>query len=618
MPDQQFYKYLHKQIPILIILSLGPGLAYVFLSWLYDIQYRAVIWYSFIVVLSIWAYQIYKEYSDNGLSQKELKIWYRKLSGFYYLNFFSWLVIFLLFIAEDEYKLHYIAIFTEIGAAVVASTLLIPDKKLFRPSIIMLMIPLAIYFFFIGEWVGYILSVFTCTLMWVLLYAANSSHKLLMKSHYQANHDFLTGLRNRYNFILYLQTLLLRIKSSNTYAYLFLIDLDYFKTINDSLGHDIGDKLLQEVAIRIRESLPEHTILARLGGDEFVVVGNETDNKNSCTEDALILAKKILVILKETYRIDHHNLYISASVGVTLMDEDYISDASRLIKEADIAMYEAKKNGRDGVILFDDELSNRVESKLEIERHLHFSIEEKEVYLVFQPQLDKYKKVIGAETLVRWNSKQLGVITPDVFIPIAERTGFIIELGYFIMEEAFRSLSMWQKQGIDIAQFSINVSMRQFFYYHFIDDVKLLCKEYLSEELRGKIVFEMTESILAEDSNRVIDIMTEIKKLGIRFSMDDFGTGYSSLSYLKDLPIDEIKIDQSFVAGLTAVTTQEVMVDSILNMARQFNLSVVAEGVETSDQFDYLHKQECDIFQGFYFSQPLIDKEFQSFYHKNS
>jgi EAL domain-containing protein (putative c-di-GMP-specific phosphodiesterase class I) len=209
------------------------------------------------------------------------------------------------------------------------------------------------------------------------------------------------------------------------------------------------------------------------------------------------------------------------------------------------------------------------------------------------------------------------MIKPDVFIPIAEQTGSIIKLGRYIMETAFCTLRNWEQQGIIISQFSINVSMRQFFYYNFVDDVRLLCEKHLSENIRKKIIFEVTESIVAEDVDKVVVIMQEIEQLGIRFSMDDFGTGYSSLSYLKRLPINEIKIDRSFISELNNVANDQIMVCSILNMAEQFDLKVVAEGVETREQVDFLRSNQCDIYQGFFFSKPLLDNEFQSFYKNN-
>jgi len=616
MNNHYFYSYLHKQIPVIILLSLFPGLGYVFLSWLHDIQLRAVAWYAVVVVVSVWGYGIYRQYRSSSLSAIQLKTWYKNLSLFYYAFFLLWLIIFLLFITEKQYQLHYIAIFTEIGASVVASTLLIPDKKLFRPIVIMLMAPLVVYFFLIGEWFGYVLTIFAGVFTWVLIYAAGSSHKLLMQTNYQANHDSLTGLKNRYYFINYLQNMMTSLTGSKAWSYLLLIDLDHFKTINDSLGHDIGDRLLQEVAGRINRQKHAGSLLARLGGDEFVVVGLEYSNKEQCKVDAQVLAQNILSILKESYTVELHNLYISASIGVSLINGKN-NDASRLIKEADIAMYEAKENGRDGVIVFDEEMAKRVEYNLEIERLLHFSLENNEIFLVFQPQLDEHGKIVGAETLVRWNNEKLGLIQPDVFIPIAEQTGSIIKLGRYIMETAFRTLSSWEQQGICIRQFSINVSMRQFFYYNFVDDVRQLCEKHLTEALRKKLVFEVTESIVAEDVDKVVRIMQEIEQLGIRFSMDDFGTGYSSLSYLKRLPIDEIKIDRSFISELNKVANDQIMVCSILNMADQFNLMVVAEGVETKEQIDFLRSKQCDIFQGFYFSQPLTDNEFQQFYKNN-
>ena len=599
----------------MIVLSVFPGLAYVLLGWLHDIHLKAIIWYLGILVVSFYGYLIHKQYRTQSLSSTQLRVWYRHLSVFYYVFSLLWLVIFLLFIAEDEYKLHYIAIFTEIGAAVVASVLLVPDKRLFKPTVIILMLPLVIYFAQIGDWYGYVLSVFACVFTWVLIYAAASSHKLLIQTNFQANHDFLTGLKNRYYFIGYLQTLITTLQRSHTWSYLLLIDLDYFKTINDSLGHDIGDHLLQEVSNRIDTQKDHDSLLARLGGDEFVVVGLEYKDKAECRKQAESMANNILKTLKESYKVDLHKLYISASIGVSLIDGKS-DDASRLIKEADIAMYEAKDRGRDGVIVFDDEMQKRVEHNLELEQQLYFAVENNELTLNYQPQMDKDEKIIGVEALARWNNKKLGAISPTDFIPIAEKTGSIIEIGCFIMETAFRTLSEWEKLGVSVDQFSINVSMRQFFYYDFVKDVFALCDKYLTEETRKKVIFEVTESIIAEDVDKVVNIMEQIKSLGIRFSMDDFGTGYSSLSYLKRLPIDEIKIDRSFVSELNEETTDEVMVRSILYMAEHFNLKVVAEGVETEEQLTILRNRNCGLYQGYYYSAPLSYDDFVRFYKR--
>jgi len=517
----------------------------------------------------------------------------------------------MLFISKDEYKLHYIAIFTEIGAAVVASVLLVPDKKLYKPNVIMLMIPLALYFLAINEWYGYVLSIFSLVLTWVLLYAAGSSHTLLMTTNFQANHDSLTGLKNRYFFINHLQRMIGMLRSSNTWSYLLLIDLDHFKAVNDSLGHDIGDRLLKTVSDRITQQKNKDSLLARLGGDEFVVVGLEYKNKEQCLLEAEALAKNILSTLKESYVIDMHHLYISASIGVSLID-GINNDANHLIKEADIAMYEAKAAGRDGVIIFDETMKKRVEDNLEVEQLLRFSLKNHEIVLAYQPQLDEDKQIVGAEVLARWNNIKIGSVPPDIFISIAEKTGFIIELGHYIMESAFQTLNQWEKQGIELSQFSINVSMRQFFYYDFVNNVSDLCDQYLSDESRHKIIFEITESVVAEDVDSVIQIMHEIRKLGIRFSMDDFGTGYSSLSYLKRLPISEIKIDRSFISEIDKEENDQMMVHSILNMANHFDLTVVAEGIETIEQFNFLKANKCELYQGFLFSKPVTEKEFRA------
>lgn len=601
----------------MIGLSLIPGLGYILLGWLNGVVIPALIWYVLLLILSLFGYQLHKEFNYIDMGTSQLSLWHKKLTIFYYLIFASWALIFIAYANETESKMHYIAIFTELGASVVAATLLFAEKKIVRPVLLILMLPLVIYFSLIGELYGYILSLFSFIFLGVLLYSANSSDKLLRKTNHQATHDQLTGINNRQAFVDTLQQKINELSANQTYSYLLLIDLDHFKTINDSLGHDIGDEVLQEVSSRLQTIAAKENSIARLGGDEFIFVGKDFADKNECLKTAETISNKLLESLKSTYFIRDHRLYISASIGVSLLQGPHFN-ANAFIKEADIAMYEVKAKGRDGVILFNDELSKRVEKHLDIEQRLHFALEKNEVFLQYQPQVNLDQKIIGCEVLVRWDNEELGLIAPDVFIPIAEQTGYMVELGAYILEEALKTFKEWDEQGLQLKQFSINISMRQFFHYQFSDYIEQLCKKYLNEDLQKKLMFEMTETLVAEDVPKVITILKQLKdNFGIQFSMDDFGTGYSSLSYLQQLPIDELKIDRSFISELTQDKKDEQMVNIILTMAKTFGLRVVAEGVETQEQYEFLAEQNCDLLQGYLYSKPLSKDDFEDYYRKS-
>ena len=616
MKDKRFYSFLHRQIPIFIALSLVPGLGYLFLGWLSGVFAPAFVWYLLIVATSIWGVRVYRNFDFDTMSEQRRDRWHQQCSWFFYAFFLLWVLIFLVYVRQDAHKLHYIAIFTEIGASVVASTLLASDRRLYRPTVLMLMIPLIVYFFMIGEWYGYVLTAFAATLTWVLLYAADSTHQLLMQANHQATHDALTGLYNRQYFIDHLQKRMNTLNESREFSYLLLIDLDHFKTVNDSLGHDVGDQLLTIVVSRLLQHAPKDCVVARLGGDEFIVSGTSFAKRAACERAALDASERLIAKLKETYIVDPHHLYISASIGVSIISGRSAS-ANTFIKEADIAMYEVKAKGRDGVFMFNDEMSTRVERHLEIERLLHFALENNEITLHYQPQVNREGRIVGAESLARWTNPALGPVSPAQFIPIAEQTGLIVELGSHILETGFRTLREWRDAGIDLDQFSINISMRQLTHHHFVALIEDMVRRHLDDALSHKLVFEVTESIVAEDIERVIQIMNRLKKSGIRFSMDDFGTGYSSLSNLNRLPLNEIKVDRAFVSALSRRDGDRSMVVTILKMAGIFNLSIVAEGVETEEQRAFLMRHDCPIFQGYYYSQPLPKAQFVAFYRGN-
>ena len=612
LDSMNFYKFLHKQLLIMIILTLATAGGYIYIGSLYDTGLYEKEWFLFVILISIWGYVLHRQYLKNEILAIEKEKWIKNVKIFFFVYAHTWTIMFIMYTTTKEINLHYIAIASQLGTSVVSVTMLASQRKLSIITLTSLITPLVIYFALIGEFYSYLLSFFSIVLGWVLLYAAGNTFNYLTRSQHQAYHDYLTDIGNRRYFIELLEESLKIQKYDKKPIFLLLIDLDHFKTINDSLGHDIGDLLLKEVALRMTKEVEKNSYhVTRLGGDEFCVLSTPFNEYADCSSEASRFAYKLLDVLKQTYYIGEHHLYISASIGVSIINNPSLK-ASTFIKEADIAMYEAKQQGRDGVILFNNDLSVRVERKLDVEKELHFALRNNEISLMYQPQIDLNDKIIGCEVLVRWNNKKLGCIGPDEFIPISEDTGLIIELGSYILEEAVKTLHDWEENGIELEQMSINISMRQLFHHSFVDEVQHICSTHLSKEQASKIMFEITETSVADNVDELIENMNKLKECGIRFSMDDFGTGYSSLSYLRQIPINELKIDKSFIDELGTDKEDGAIVRTILNIAKNLNLSIVAEGVENIKQKEFLIEEEKEIIlQGYHFARPMLKEDFE-------
>ncbi|MFT5662465.1 MAG: diguanylate cyclase (GGDEF)-like protein [Sulfurimonas sp.] len=604
-----FYKFIHKQILVINALNLSTAPGYLLIGFLYTSMLYESLWMLCVLIISYYGHMLYQKF-DVNMTIEEKDIWVNKVRRFMFVYSSLWTVMFVYYVSHDNIEMHYVTIATQLGATVVAATILASQKKLFIYTVVSLMLPITIYFLVIGDTYSYLLAFFSVVLCGVLLYAAKNTNDYIVKSSYQAYHDHLTSLGNRRYFLEILESSVKQ--NSDKYTYLILLDLDYFKTINDTLGHDIGDELLQEVGKRLQVvSNKYNNTVARLGGDEFCVLSSAFLNEEESRKSAQIFAEELLGKVKSNYIIGNNHLYISASVGISFINAKHV-EANQFLKEADMAMYEAKNNGRDGIIIFNEELSEIVYKKLNIERLLNFAVENDELSLVYQPQVDRDKKVIGCEVLVRWNSKELGVIGPDIFIEIAERTGIIIEIGEYVLEESLKTIEDWCNRGIKLQKMSINISMRQLLHQDFINVVDRLFNKYIDEKSNIKVVFEITETSTTDDVNSLIEIMNELKKYNISFSMDDFGTGYSSLSYLRDLPLAELKIDQSFIAQISDAK-QAAVVKTIIDISKNLDLTIVAEGVEEDYQEQFLNNLDCDVFQGYFYSKPITKMEFENF-----
>ncbi len=426
-----------------------------------------------------------------------------------------------------------------------------------------------------------------------------------------AFYDSLTGLPNRRLLLDRLEQNISRAHRSCHFGAMLFLDLDRFKNINDSLGHPIGDSLLQEVAKRLLHDLRAEDTVSRLGGDEFVMLLSDLgEDPTNAAAMAQQKAENIKIHLAKKYIIDGHELHVTPSIGVAMFpsgnqDQETGDD---ILRYADTAMYRAKDDGRDTIRFFLPSMQAAADSRLAVEKELRYALERNELSLFFQPQVDGKGEILGAETLARWKHPEKGFISPATFIPIAEATGLILPIGEWVLQTACEHLKAWSDRGIPVKHLAVNVSPRQFRQPNFVAQVETILEQTGADPTQ--LGLELTEGMVIDNISDTIEKMEALKKLGIELSIDDFGTGYSSLAYLKKMPLDILKIDQSFVRDIETDVNDAAIVDTIISMATHLDLKVIAEGVETRFELEFLEGKGCPLYQGYYFSKPLPSDQF--------
>ena len=433
--------------------------------------------------------------------------------------------------------------------------------------------------------------------------AEDELHEQRSILYYQAHHDALTGLPNRVLFFDRLEQGIIKAERHTEGLVLFFIDLDKFKHINDSLGHVTGDSVLKIISKRLQDIVRKEDTVARLSGDEFTVIIEELKKP----QDTTIIAEKILKTLQEPIHIENHQLYVSGSLGISIYPED-ATDAQNLLKYADTAMYKAKEKGRNNFQFYSSDMTEYAMKRIAMKTSLRQAIDKKEFIIYYQPQVNSCNnELVGMEALVRWKHPTMGILIPDQFIPLAEETGMIIEIDRWVMRTSMIQISHWYKEGLKPGVLGLNLSVNQLESNDFIPLIKESIEAYAFKA--EWLELEITEGQMLTKTEDVIFKLREISDLGVGISIDDFGTGYSSLSLLKRLPIHRLKIDQSFIQDIPDDEEDIAIVNAIIALAESLNLDLVAEGVETSEQKEFLMNNGCINMQGYYFSHPVPAEE---------
>ena len=419
-----------------------------------------------------------------------------------------------------------------------------------------------------------------------------------------AHHDPLTALPNRLLFHDRLQHAMIRAAREDQQLAVLFIDLDRFKNVNDTLGHHVGDELLTQVAGALTACLREGDTLARLGGDEFIVLLEDAG-----AVGAAHVAGKLMTLFEQPFTVSGYELFVTGSVGISLFPQD-AADLNMLIRNADVAMYQAKARGRNGYRFYAPSMSAEGVERLRLESLLRRAIEEEEIFLQYQPQVEiDTGRLTGVEALLRWNSPELGMVAPVRFIPVAEDTGFISQLGQWVLAEACAQMTRWDRAGLRVPKMAVNLSVRQFERGSIAPTVAAVLQD--AGLAPGRLQLEVTESVIMNTGD-ALDCINELRAVGVGLAIDDFGTGYSSLAYLSQLPVQTLKIDRSFIQDITRGANEAAIAVAVIQLGKSLNLSVIAEGVESEEQAAFLLRHGCRQAQGYLYSRPVAPDDILS------